>query len=100
MRTGCLKRTARRVRFTTPTWLCVIIGFGLCLIMSLPVLWSITAGPSYAGEVYDPTGEIESIRADIKARGYSWTAGETSMNSIPPAERRKPILDIPKKSSE
>ncbi|MGD9402851.1 MAG: FG-GAP-like repeat-containing protein, partial [bacterium] len=96
MRTSPTKRIASPARIVTNKCLRAAIGVGVCFIMSLSVLWSIAAGPSYAGEVYDPAGEIERIRADIKSRGYSWTAGETSMNSIPPAERRKYLgLKVP-----
>lgn len=42
-----------------------------------------------AQDTYDPTEEIQNIRAEIERRGYSWTAGETSMNRLPPEERKR-----------
>ncbi|MCK4302964.1 MAG: hypothetical protein KAY24_01860 [Candidatus Eisenbacteria sp.] len=40
-----------------------------------------------AQDGYDPAYEIAAIQAEIDAHGYNWTAGETSMNQIPPEER-------------
>jgi C1A family cysteine protease len=51
------------------------------------VLLSGLSGCLRAEEAYDPQAEIERIRAEIEANGYSWTAGETSMNRVPPEER-------------
>jgi hypothetical protein len=64
---------ARRLRYA----LC------FCLLILILPAWS------KAEDKYDPTEEIERIRSEIKAKGYSWTAGETSMMRLPPEERRK-----------
>ena len=34
-------------------------------------------------------GELEEIRRAIKEKGAHWTAGETSISKLPPAERRR-----------
>jgi len=34
-------------------------------------------------------GELEEIQRAIKEKGADWTAGETSISKLPPAERRK-----------
>jgi hypothetical protein len=40
-----------------------------------------------AAATYDPTEEIARVRASIAAHGSHWTAGVTSVNSVPPEER-------------
>jgi C1A family cysteine protease len=60
-----------------------------CFALSVLLLSAIFAKPGHGGDTYDPTEEIELIRAEIQRRGYSWTAGVTSMNRLPPAERRE-----------
>jgi hypothetical protein len=74
----------------------LVTGPILCAVLTFLIGICIPAGTSFADEAYDPTEEIERIRAEISERGYSWTAGETSMNRLPPAERRKWLgLKIP-----
>jgi hypothetical protein len=55
---------------------------GLLIVTVLSV-----AAVAAAQAAYDPTDEIAAIQSEIDAHGYSWTAGETSMNRIPPEER-------------
>lgn len=59
-----------------------------CFILCLTLCAFSSAGAAVAEEVYDPADEIESVRAEIAKKGYSWTAGETSVNRKPPEERR------------
>ncbi len=47
-------------------------------------------------EDYDPTAEIEAIKAKITAEGLGWEAGHNEIMNIPPEERRNLLgLEIP-----
>lgn len=60
----------------------------LALLAGLFGPWALAVAASApAGPAYDPTEEIARIQAEIAANGYGWTAGETSMMRMPPAER-------------
>ncbi len=58
---------------------------GMALIGAALVL---LLGGMTARAEYDPTEEIARIQEKIDAEGLGWTAGVTSMNLLPPEERR------------
>jgi C1A family cysteine protease len=63
---------------------------GVYLVAVVTVAFAGVAGAVLkAQDRYDPTQEIDVIRAMIDQEGDSWTAGETSMNRLPPEERWK-----------
>jgi Pyruvate/2-oxoacid:ferredoxin oxidoreductase delta subunit len=59
------------------------LGSSLLVLASVLIL----GAASHAGQAYDPAAEIATIREMIKQQGYTWTAGVTTMNLLPPAER-------------
>lgn len=47
----------------------------VCFALCFSLLTLFLPNCTQAHDAYDPTEEIERIRAEIKSQGYSWTAG-------------------------